>query len=636
MYHETKPSKTRWKFFLWSAFMLAVASWVFLPQPASAGKPEYLLLKLKVGQALEIEGKWDAKGVLVATDIEELPKPRRPKLRGAIQKIGDSGKSFVLYGLPIKTDEETEYIESGEKFSFDSLKAGMRVEVSCKIDKDGSWLARKIKARGVKDSDKIKGIVSQVFVDGKAPDSIIISSQHSLEGISESVKIQGILIILLQETDVKDAMLFENWIGEEEFGDLNSSGVSDMTKGIALNDKFLVSGEFRNNVRSQKQFDLTNRYETDGSFSQSDVRLEVYGFFEKNMRAFGEFRLRKTFFINSDLNSPDDGSYDGDIIQLYFLAPDIGGKKIALQIGRMDYDEPRQWLFDDYLDAIRLFYYGQKSFVFEGAYIYGGESYKPEFRTWRDWYGSVRYYFERKSFVSAYFLKRSDTDNISRNREPFWWGLRYYGRIMNEMLHPWAEYAIIRGEDKFRDLEGWAFDIGTTVKAVDKTLLPSLTIAYAVGSGDSTNGTSDPIDHRFRQTGYEDNVDRLGGNTSLSYYGAVLDPELSNIKILTLGVGIQPTKKSSVELVYHRYNQHIAKDDDIQGADFQINDSTAVTLTGLSKDIGWAMDLVIGFPKLWDHVKSRLTLGWFNPGEAFLPEYREVAFLGKIDIKVGF
>ncbi len=617
---------------------------VALAQPALAGDPEYLQLKLQVGQALEIEGNWDSKGIFVATDIEKLPQARRPKLRGSVMQVNSSGKTISMYGLTLKVDDQTEFIESGDKFTFDSLKAGLRVEVSCKIDDDGSWLARKIKARGVKPSDKIKGTVSRVAVDGKIPDTIEISSPRSLDNVAASAKIPGILILLIQETDILGAVRFEEWIGEEEFGDLNNSSATDMTKGIALNDKFTVSGEFRNNVRSQRQFDLTNRYETDGDESQSDARVQVYGFFEKNMRAFGELRLRKTFFISSDLTNPDDGPYKGDVIQLYFLAPDIGGKKVALQIGRQDYDEPRQWLFDDYLDAIRISYYGQKPLVFEAAFIYGGKSYKPEFQAWRDLYGSIRYYFDRKSFASVYVLKRSSTEGDvddpsnpdDRNREPIWWGLRYYGRAVNDLIHPWAEFAIIRGEDKFRTLEGSAFDLGVTAKAVNQLFQPSVTFGYAVGSGDSTNGSSDPIDHRFRQSGYEDNVDRLGGATSLSYYGAALDPELSNIKILTLGAGIQPTKKSSVEVLFHRYNQETAKGDDIQGANFQINDTTSVTLTGLSTDIGWALDMVVGFPKLWQHVKSRLTLGWFHPGEAFLTEYREVAFLTKIDIKVGF
>jgi len=598
---------------------------VTLTQPALAGDPEYLQLKLQVGQALEIEGKWDSKGIFVATDIEELPQARRPKLRGSVLKVGTDGRTISMYGLTMKVDDKTEFIESGDRFTFDSLKAGMRVEVSCKIDDDGSWLARKIKARGVKASDKIKGTVSRVAVDGKVPDTIEISSPRSLDNVAESVKIPGILILLVQETDILGAVLFEQWIGEEEFGDLNNSSAADMTKGIMLNEKFFVSGEYRNNFRSEKEFDLNSNFQNDRDESQSDVRVELYGFLEKNVRAFGELRLKKRFLIASDQNNLDSGPYKGELIQLYLLASDIGGKKVALQIGRQDYDEPRQWLFDDYLDAVRLSYYGKKPLLFEAAFIYGGESYKPQFRTWKDLYGSVRYYFDRKSFAAAYVLTRSDTDS-TRNREPVWWGLRYHGQIKN-VLHPWADLAIIRGEDKYKTLEGWAIDVGATVKAENTILQPSVTFGYAIGSGDSTS--SDQIDHRFRQTAYEDNVDRLGGVTSLSYYGTVLDPELSNLKITTLGVGIQPTLKSSVELVYHKYSQNYA-DNDIKGS------GLVPVPFGSSTEIGWGMDIVIGIPKLLEHIKSRLTLGWFNPGQAFEPLYTEMAFLSKIDIKVGF
>ncbi len=604
---------------LLAAIMLAV-----LIQPVAAGDPEYLQLNLAAGQALEIEGTWNSAGYFVANDIETLPQARRPKLRGEIQKISSKIRAFVMYGIPITVDEEAEFIESGENFTFDSLKAGMRIEVTCKIGPDGIWQARKIKARDVKPTDKIKGTISRVAVDGKPPDTIEITTDRTLDIIPASVKVSGIIILLLQETDVKDAMLFEQWVGEEEFGDLNASSAAEMTGGKALNEKFFVTGEYRNNIRSQREFDLSTRSQVDRDESEQDIRGEVYGFFAKDMRAFGELRMKKTFLIASQQNGLGSGPYKMDLIQLYFLASNIGGKKVALQIGRQDYDEPREWLFDDYLDAIKLSYYGLNSVLFEGAFIYGGESYKPQIRTWTDFYGSVRYYFDRTNFVAAYVMTRSDTD--VRKMEPNWMGLRYYGQI-KEVLRPWAELAKIGGKDKNVPLDGWAIDLGATVIAENTYLKPSVTFGYAVASGDSTK--TDQTDHRFRQTGYEDNVDVLGGVTSLSYYGAVLDPELSNLKITTFGVGVQPTSKSSVELIYHKYSQDYA--------DNAIKGSNLVPVPfGISNDIGTGVDIVIGFPKLLEHIKSRWVLGWFTPGEAFQPLYMEVAFLSRIDIKVGF
>ena len=51
----------------------------------------------KVG--LEIEGQWDPSGKFVATDIEILPRIRRPKLRGAIQDLPAEWATVILKEL---------------------------------------------------------------------------------------------------------------------------------------------------------------------------------------------------------------------------------------------------------------------------------------------------------------------------------------------------------------------------------------------------------------------------------------------------------------------------------------------------------------------------------------------------------
>ena len=85
---------------------------------------------------------------------------------------------------------------------------------------------------------------------------------------------------------------------------------------------------------------------------------------------------------------------------------------------------------------------------------------------------------------------------------------------------------------------------------------PALTLGFAFGSGD--RNPDDGTDGTFRQTGLQDNEWDFGGATDFKYYGEVLDPELSNLAILTAGVGIRPSDKFSLDLVYHYYLQHRA------------------------------------------------------------------------------
>lgn len=149
---------------------------LFLITPAAASpKPEYM--KLKVGDAVEVGGEWDKKaGVFTADDIEKLPDPRRPKLRGAVVKILAPEKSFVLFGMKIKVDNKTEFMDNdGQAVRFENLKVRMRLEVTSRVDENGNWIARKIEIGKLKASDKVKGTVTRLAFDGTPPDTFEIS-----------------------------------------------------------------------------------------------------------------------------------------------------------------------------------------------------------------------------------------------------------------------------------------------------------------------------------------------------------------------------------------------------------------------------------------------------------------------------
>jgi alginate production protein len=249
---------------------------------------------------------------------------------------------------------------------------------------------------------------------------------------------------------------------------------------------------------------------------------------------------------------------------------------------------------------------------------------KEKIETWTDVLGQVRWYFDRHSRIRGYVLLRKDSDEI-RNREPVWWGVGFDGR-MHRMIRTWMEIAVMRGTDKGRKLRSWAYDIGATFKPIDHRSAPFLTLAHARGSGDETGG--DGIDNNFRQTGYEDNVDSFGGVITTRYYGEVLDPELSNLKILTLALGIRPLNVMSLEAVYHSYRQD-QLDDRLRG---DLIDPPARP-NEISDDIGWELDFLVGVSKLWRRVNLSWVIAIFNPGKAFDP-FLENAILNRLNLKI--
>ncbi len=128
------------------------------------------------GQVLEIEGFWHEQGIVVAEDIDKLPTFRRPKLRGEIQELDQGAGTVTLYGMPVRVTDQTVFLDEADaEAGFDGLWVGRRVEVSCSVDPAGLWFARKIKTRGVKKSDKIKGAVTRTAADGSPPDTLEIS-----------------------------------------------------------------------------------------------------------------------------------------------------------------------------------------------------------------------------------------------------------------------------------------------------------------------------------------------------------------------------------------------------------------------------------------------------------------------------
>lgn len=129
-------------------------------------------------ESIEVEGVWTESG-FVASDLEYLAGARRPKLRGSLGAVSPGQHSLMLFGRRIGTDSETEFIGVS---SLMELSGGDRVEISCRVDSSGNWWARKIRAGDIKDSNKVKGLVTQHSIDGSWPDTLEINGLVILIG----------------------------------------------------------------------------------------------------------------------------------------------------------------------------------------------------------------------------------------------------------------------------------------------------------------------------------------------------------------------------------------------------------------------------------------------------------------------
>jgi alginate production protein len=293
---------------------------------------------------------------------------------------------------------------------------------------------------------------------------------------------------------------------------------------------------------------------------------------------------------------------------------------LELTVGRRNFEDDRHWLYDTSLDVIAIKF---KRANFNAEFSYGRKdlvnldltkAVKPT-RT-----DNAMVYLEYRGIedikLAGYAIRRDD--RTGQEGKPLLLGLRAYG-MPTDRFNFWGELAFQRGKDEDKkNMGGHAIDAGATYRFPDLPLHPNVTLGYASASGDANS--NDNKNTEFRQSGLQSNEFKIGGVSKFKYYGEVLDPELSNLQILTVGLGIRPATTMHVELVYHKYRVNEFTDELRNWAlTARMNQDPS---RPQSKDVGSALDVVFGFRNLFGVRRLGLDLraGWFFPGEAFRNE----------------
>ena len=285
-------------------------------------------------------------------------------------------------------------------------------------------------------------------------------------------------------------------------------------------------------------------------------------------------------------------------------------------LGRRNYEDERHWLYDGSIDVASL--------------TYRHENWRAEAMIGRDVLWSLDALQKAKKHpieiamlnadyrgfdghtLGAYAIKRNDL--AGHEGKPIYLGLKAHGKPTAAFSY-WAEAVLLRGADENgARFKAHALDMGGTYRFAELPFDPNVTLAFANGSGD--NNAADKRNTEFRQTGLQTNEARYIGLSKFKAYGEMLDSDLSNLRVFTVGIGARATPGISVDLIYHRYQLNaIASEIRNWGFTAQMN-----TVPGLqSRDLGQELDLVIGFRGLFDIRRFGLDLrvGKFFPGKAF-------------------
>ncbi|MBX2881662.1 MAG: alginate export family protein [Granulosicoccus sp.] len=316
--------------------------------------------------------------------------------------------------------------------------------------------------------------------------------------------------------------------------------------------------------------------------------------------------------------------------------------------GRQDYVSAEGWLVDDTLDLISFsldsetfaasFAYGQEVLNELGGFPVEAEEedvfriYSSLSTQWRDGqYLALNYVSDQSTTrdVGDQVLAENEDDEDANLT---WIGLGLNGSVGADepYLDYWFNYAVVRGDTVSYDLvdndtgftvedieelqvDAWGVDMGLTL-FTNFPARPQFTIAFASSSRDTDD--EDGIENNFIQTGLHSNN-----------YGSEFDPDLTNLDIAMIGIGIPVFNEDSmIELSYYEYQLGTSAGD-VSGSlpDFE--------LSGLSKDFGEAVDFTLPLPNLGP-VTTSFSASMFRAGEAFLDLQGEKSY--SIDLDISF
>ena len=404
----------------------------------------------------------------------------------------------------------------------------------------------------------------------------------------------------------------------------------------AADTKTVTSLEFAGYIEStlevEKDFDLNADKENDIVTNEPEVGLSLLLESASDFNLFFKAKFVRLDFLHNETDKEEE-DWDSVVEETYI---DIGdaASKLSWRIGRQEFKDEMEWLYDADLDGIRLFY-KQESVNWEVATMREHSAINEFLNNPQDQDEDIRYLTAIASFkpgkkakLSAYLIKLDERSfDGSRLEDLLFLGLQSIGKKNASFKH-WVNAAYVTGErersNDTRDIEAYGIDIGGTFK-FETPGESSFTLGYAYGSGDEHRNQGK--DTNFRQTDLQDNDFSFNGVTDFQYLGEIFDPELSNVSIVTLGYGFRPAKKTSIDFVFHRYDQ-VEVVDRLTGTKIDRDPQ------GENKELGYEIDMIYGNKKIKD-VYIEGILGFFSPGKAFNPN-ADNAFFASLEIGLKF
>ena len=402
----------------------------------------------------------------------------------------------------------------------------------------------------------------------------------------------------------------------------------------------------------------------DRLFWQEGLQLET---FYTRGRAFSLF-VQSSLIVDYDIENQV-GNRTRDVYvergEMWLYSEDIAGTGLSVEFGRLDFEDERRWWWDDELDAARISYEHERLDVAVAVARELAPKRSDRSRVEPDREKVLRLIAEiswdlwPEHALELFALGHDDRSQrqpvgtlVKPNRiddsdaRLIWLGARALGGWelpSGAILGYWLDTGFVDGNEwlaefagaapngvvvestERRNVRGWAIDAGLN-GTLPFAIEPRLFLGAAYGSGDRNPDTGS--DHSYRQTGIQANESGFGGVQRFRQYGSLLDPELSNLIVVTVGTGISLLSESSLDIIYHHYRL-------VEPATALREARLDPTLDGRDRKLGDGVDVVLALEE-WTRLEIEATASVFRAGSAFAVDAGEWTFGGFIAIRIAF
>ncbi len=602
------------KLLLLALFALLVACAPFdpgAPQDLPAGFPGGVNLGpgyLQRRQCVEARGHWDG-SIFRATRFVAKDADDEVVLRGEVVAVTPLSH-VIVGGAHLALEAESRFFDAeGAVLQPENLSVGAWVKAECIERADGLAL-RKLSVRNRPEGalDEIQGTIT--LADRK---------RHRLEIGGLPVRFDARAPV---GWAVKDTAVPAPDVSAREFSADNNSGLARVRQldddDLAFADQHRVTdwlrfaGEVQYDMEWRGNHDLQDWQKRDRLIHELSATLELSMQFSRKVSAFTKLHLSSADVLFDQDNNIDLGQ-SVRVDESFVLLEDLIAPGVSLQVGRQDFDDGREWLMDDTLDAARLWLNLDES-VFEASVSRKEFTSDPQHDGVDNWLLAWHGQPLRGTTATLYHMERQRDTAITMDRA--WTGFTAEFSDSDWVL--WGDGALLRGEEGLNRLHSWGLDFAAMWAPSGVAWRPSLYAGWAKGSGASFPAQNFQ-DGTFRQSGLNDNNDRFNGITSFRYLGELMQPELANMQVLTLGAGVRLDSDFSLDVVYHQYSQSVPMA-------HLFDTRLRLTPQGIDVRLGSEVDLILGVDCI-PGVEMELVLAWFDPGRAFASNADDAWFM---------